>query len=160
MGFAIAVVLTMALLGSVLWVMPSPREQRLSKMRQHAMSRGMKVRILEEKHIAKLYPWLKETRAYVTYEQAKSGGSKWPIKKPVVVPLRQESVHELDRQGELYAQLEQRADLAALPESAEALVFYSACVALLWREDDAEGVDVVAKTLEACLGLGAEVFQL
>lgn len=159
MGFAIAVVLTMALLGSVLWVMPSPREQRLSKMRQQAMSSGLKVRILEEKHIAKLYPWLKETRAYVTYEQAKSDGSKWPIKKPIVVPLKQESVHELDRQSELYTSIAQGADLAALPPSAEALVFYSACVALLWREDSEQGVETVTHILDACLRLEPEVFE-
>ena len=58
MGLVIAILLTLALAGSVLWVMPSPREKRLTALRADAMRRGLRVRLLDKGMGAKLFPWL------------------------------------------------------------------------------------------------------
>ena len=56
MGFVIAVLLTLAMAGSVLWVMPSAREKALSAMRQKALENGVRVRLLDEKTAARANP--------------------------------------------------------------------------------------------------------
>ena len=160
MGLAIAILLTLAMLGSVLWVMPSPREKQLTAMRQKAMSSGMKVRLLNEKMAAKLYPWIDNYRGYVSYELPLPGGSKWQISAPVVIPVDQNALHELDRQGALANRITELGCFEDLPKTAEALVFYSGCVVLLWREDEGlEGVEKVLCTLKKSLELTDREFQ-
>lgn len=148
MGLAIAILLTLAMLGSVMWVMPSPREKQLTAMRQKAMGQGIKVRLLDQKQAANLYPWVDNHRGFVTYELSLPAGQKWPIKSAMVVPVDQSALHELDRQHELTQAVSEQGCFDDLPDTAEAMVFYAGCVGLLWREDSGdEGVDKVYKAL-------------
>ncbi|WP_299196880.1 hypothetical protein [uncultured Amphritea sp.] len=49
MKWAIIVLVMMSLLGSMMWVMPSPRERYLAKLRQQASRRGFQVQIVRAK---------------------------------------------------------------------------------------------------------------
>lgn len=149
MGLAIAILLTLAMLGSVMWVMPSPREKQLTEMRQKAMGLGIKVKLLDQKQAANLYPWVDNHRGFVTYELSLPAGQKWPIKSAKVVPVDQSALHELDREHGLTQIVTTQGCLDDLPDTAEAMVFYSGCVGLLWREDSGEEeVDKVYKALD------------
>lgn len=158
MGFVIAILITLAMAGSVMWVMPSPREKRLTAMRSAAMASGLKVRLLEAKSAAALYPWLKDYRSFVSYELPFLAGKSLKIKQPVVVRIAlDEQAHELDHIEPLRVALEQQGVLSLFPDDAEALVIYSGGISLLWME--AGNVAEVAKIREglgACMDLNLE----
>ena len=160
MGLAIAILLTLAMLGSVLWVMPSPREKQSTAMRQRAMSARIKVRLLDQSTANKLFPWLENYRGYVSYELPLPIGQKWSLTKPVVMRLDQSKLHELDRKNGVEGILEQLQSTVRFPDSAEALVFYSSCVGLLWRETEGmDGCEAAIACLTQCLKLSSEQLQ-
>ena len=154
MGFVIAVLLTLAMAGSVLWVMPSAREKALSEMRQKALQNGVRVRLLDEKTAAKLYPWLEDHRGLVNYELPLPAGRVWKFGKPYALSVNQEKLHELDRDTGLWPLVQAQLDIDDLPDSTEALTFYSHAMAILWREKEGvEAVELVCKKLKAGVAL-------
>ncbi len=160
MGIWIAVLLTLAMLGSVLWVMPSPREKRLTEMRKLAMSRGLKVRLLDKNLANKLFPWVTDPRGFVLYEKYSRGGDKTVSNQVNVIRLNNEDCHELDRDKKHEAYLEVHGLLSKAPASSEAIAFYSGCVAWLWREQgDVSSVEALADVLDICLSHPYEVAQ-
>ena len=153
MGFWVAILITLAVLGSVLWVMPSPREKLLTSMRHNAMGFGLKVRLVDKALAAKLYPWLEDYRGYVMYEKYLPTGKKLETAKTEVIRLSpDESAHEVDIQNPLKIALEKSNLLDELPESSEALTFFSGGVSLLWREKgELDGVRKIDVCLNECV---------
>ncbi len=151
MGFAIAILLTLALAGSVLWVMPSPREKRLTALRNSAMRAGMRVRLLDKKLAESLFPWLQDHRGYVLYELP-SHNRQYQAAGIRVVRLNEgEAVHELDQDEAVVSYVKQSVFLDDLPACAEAIVFYPQSVAVLWRESEGQEADGVHAVLQACI---------
>jgi hypothetical protein len=156
MDFAIAVLITLAVLGSVLWVMPSRREKSLSKMRTRALQLGMKVRVLDQKLANQLFYWLENYRPYTLYECSIPGEARPNSHKARVIRLsRGFEEHELDR-DDLKQQLRLKGVFDGLPETVEALIISRSGLALLWKEtqhnpDSLEEVDAIKQSLMKCL---------
>jgi len=161
MGFVIAILITLAMAGSVMWVMPSPREKRLSELRMRALKRGLKVRLLDKNMAAALYPWLDNYRPYVSYELPFPAGKSIKLDRAVVVRMRVDAnVHELDLLDPLRVNLVEQGMFELFPNTAEALVFYSGGVSVLWTElGDVSEVDRVREGLGACIDLNAGVIH-
>ncbi len=152
MGLVVAILLTLALLGSVLWVMPTPREKRLTQLRNQALRAGLRVRLLDQKMANKLFPWLPDHRGYVLYEKQRRDQHVAAGHRVWVLPLKNDaSVHELDRDPEQEAYVKHFNLEAVMPGCAEALVFYPASVALLWRESIEGSVEDIDRALQECL---------
>lgn len=158
MGFVVAILITLAVMGSVLWVMPSPREKRIIAMRQKAMSLGLKVRLLDQQLAGKLFPWCEDYRQFVLYEKyfqasKKNKSAKDKASQSVVLRLSKDFVpHELDQTHPLQEELKRRGVLDSLPDSAEALCVYSGSVAVLWTEKEGlEVLDGLAESLDECI---------
>lgn len=161
MGFAIAILLTLAMLGSVLWVMPSPREKRIEQFRRLAMSKGVRVRLLDSALAGKWVPWVEDFRGLVSYHMPCKAGEKLPVSGITVIRLQEdEDMHELDRESAL-----RRAFLATglsenLPVCCEAVIFSPGDVAIVWPEQKTEeDLDKVLKALEACLEIDMAMLQ-
>lgn len=156
MGLVVAILITLAVMGSVMWVMPSPREKRIIAMRNKALSLSLKVRLLDQKMAKKFFPWCEDYRPFVLYE--KYFRSKVDsLTTPLVIRLSDGFVaHELDEVHPIKLKLESRGVLSRLPESAEALLFYSGAVAILWKEKEGEEV---LQGLSDCLNECEEVAQ-
>lgn len=121
--------------GSVLWVMPSPREKMLTEMRAEAMSLGLKVRLMDKALAAKLYPWIDDYRLYVLYEKYLPTGKTLITGRAQVIRLsHDESAHEIDEENPLKRALLDKGLLNQLPESAEALTLFAGGVSFLWKE--------------------------
>ncbi len=152
MGFAIAILLTLAMVGSVLWVMPSPREKALTKMRQDAMKAGLKVRLLDERMRNKLFPWINDVRGYVLYEKPFCLSSGAEQKSALVWRLHDlDKVHELDLNQDAKAFVEKNKLIQRLPESAEALAAYGGGLAVLWRENREDGaIEKIVEVIGSC----------
>ncbi len=153
MGFVIAILLTLAMAGSVLWVMPSPREKRISAMRKRAMECSARVRLIDKAMATQMIPWVDDHRGYVSYELGNDGGASASLKGFKVVRLSFDAnLHELDMLDPLRQRVEAAGLLSAWPESAEALVFSPLGVAVIWREvgteDDIQGL---VEKLRLCL---------
>jgi len=155
MGIVIAILITLAMAGSVMWVMPSPRDKHLSAMRMRALKCGLKVRLLDEKMASALYPWIENYRSYVSYELPFSAGKSMKLGRPVVVRIRTDAnVHELDLLDPLRISLVGQRVFELFPDTAEALVFYSGGASVLWTErGDFSEVDRIREGLEACINL-------
>jgi len=153
MGFWIAILITLAVFGSVLWVMPSPREKTLTEMRQRAMGFGLRVRLVDKALAAKLYPWLEDYRGYVMYEKYLPAGKKSLSNKAQVIRLSPDDrAHEVDVQNPVKLSLQQAGLLGKLPESSEALTLFAGGVSFLWRErGGVAGVDSVERCLNGCV---------
>jgi hypothetical protein len=146
-GFVIAILITLAVAGSILWVMPSKRELRLTGMRQKALAHGLKVRLLDEKLAKKFFPWVDNYREYVLYE---NHSMKLPKGQELVVyrTSSDEDVHELDKLRANYLNAEALSLDANLPASHEAVVVYPSGIGVLWREQgDVEAVDQLAESV-------------
>lgn len=151
-GFVIAVLLTLALAGSVLWVMPSPREKRLAGMRRVALEQRMHVRLLDQTTATKLFPWVEDYRLLTLYEIANvhpAAKSSTPS-APIVIRLAgTEEMHELDREASKIDLLEGLGILEQFPEGSEAIVHYGQASALLWNEKGTdETVPLIANLLK------------
>lgn len=147
MGFVIAILITLAVAGSILWVMPSKRDLRLTRMRQSALAHGLKVRLLDEKLAKKFFPWLENYREFVLYENY---SLKLPKGQELAVyrTTSDADVHELDKLRANYISAEALSEDAALPVSHEAVVVYPSGIGVLWREQgDAEEVDQLAESI-------------
>ena len=153
MEFWIAILITLAVLGSVLWVLPSPREKALTLMRHQAMGFGLKVRLVDSALAAKLFPWLQDYRGYVMYEKYLPSTQKWCYSKTEVLRLStDEYTHEIDVQNPTKLSLQEAGLFDQLPESSEALIIFSGGIACLWKENiEKEGVERVNKCLVACV---------
>jgi len=153
MGFWVAILITLAVFGSVLWVMPSPREKALIEMRQRAMRFGLKVRLVDQVLAGKLYPWLEDYRGYVMYERYLPAGKKLLSSKAQVIRLSpDDKAHEVDIQNPMKISLQQAGLLDELPESSEALTLFSGGISFLWKEKGGEeGVAKVEKCLNGCV---------
>jgi len=156
-GFWIALFITLAVLGSVLWVMPSPREKAIIMMRGKALSLGIKVRLVDQNLALSWFPWLDNYRSYTLYEKLnptalKSGSHKARVLRLTVDP----NAHELDAEDPIRQSLFSSGVFKGLPETVEALVITSGSVALLWREQQAdnkltEEVERIAVCLDSCI---------
>lgn len=156
MGFWVAILITLAMAGSVLWVMPSPREKSLTAMRSRALELGMKVRLLDEKLAKSLFYWLEDYRPFVLYECMLPTHARPVSAKARIVRLSvDEHAHELDANDLLKDSLVQAGVFKGLPETCEALVISRAGLAILWRErqvdkDSLQEIDAIKNTLDAC----------
>ena len=153
MGIWIAVVITLLVLGSVLWIMPSTRDKMLMEVRQQALMQGLKVRLLDQQSASALFPWLDDFRGYVLYEKYFAADRKQLKFQPFVIRL---SAHQPESEFELEDPLKQTLDrtglVEKLPASVEALAFYPRGVALLWRESgEAGAVERIGNCLQGCL---------
>ena len=68
MGIVVAIFITLVVAGSILWVKPSRRDVRIAEVRRRAMSQGMRVRLLDEKLLRSMFPWLDNHRGLTLYE--------------------------------------------------------------------------------------------
>jgi len=153
MGFWVAIFITLAVFGSVMWVMPSPREKALTKMRHQAMEFGLKVRLVDKALAGQLYPWLDDYRGYVMYEKYLPIGKKLSSNKAEVIRLSfDDKAHEIDIQNPIKLSLQDAGLLDELPESSEALTFFSGGIAFLWRErGESDSVERIEKCLIGCV---------
>jgi hypothetical protein len=153
MGFAIAILLTLAMAGSVLWVMPTPREKRISAMRKRAMEMQVRVRLIDHSMASQLIDWVPNYRGYVSYELTSQPGKETGVKGFKSIRLSfDEGLHELDKLDPLRQVLEKEQLLAGWPKSSEALVFNPLGVMLVWREDgDEKDVQELIGRLRLCL---------
>jgi len=153
MGFWVAILITLAVFGSVMWVMPSPREKALTEMRRQAMGFGLKVRLVDQALAGKLYPWLEDYRGYVLYEKYLPAGQKMSTNKAQVIRLSADDrAHEVDVQNPVKVSLQQAGLLNGLPESSEALTLFSGGISFLWKEKGgAEEVKRVEECLSECV---------
>ena len=159
MGFWIAIFITLAVFGSVLWVMPSPREKALIQMRHKAMGLGLKVRLVDKAIAGKLFPWLESHHGYVMYEKYHPIGKKALSSKTKIIRLSvDKNAHELDLEEPIRQFLDQANMIKDLPASSEAIALFSGGVALLWRErDEPDGVERIEECLARCV---AEIDKL
>jgi hypothetical protein len=156
MGMWIAVFITLVVIGSVLWVKPSAREKALSLMRSKALSKGLKVRLLDLKLAAQLFPWIENYRLYVFYEKPVPSKLKPDNHKARVVRLSEDiHAHEIDQEDPFKQILEQKIGLASLPSSVEALVISASGISILWREQSKDSslseVESISDFLNTCL---------
>jgi len=153
MGFWVALLITLAVLGSVMWVMPSPRERSLTALRNRALGLGLKVRLVDERLAKALFPWLDNFRVFTLYEKFLPSGKKPNTYKARVLRLTVDPhAHEVDLEDPLRSLFIEHGLVDDLPGTVEALVISSTGVALLWRERQAnsESVEEVEK-INACL---------
>lgn len=157
MGLWIAIFITFAVLGSILWVKPSPREKMLTNYRKQALGLGLKVRLLDQKLSAQLFPWLADHRSFVFYECSIPVHAKPQSNKPIVIRLKDDpNAHELDSKDAVKEALSEKIDFSRLPNTSEAIVVSASGIALLWKEVSGEKVAgdfvaEIAKFLEECL---------
>lgn len=155
MGFWIAILITLAVLGSVMWVMPSQREKALTEMRRTAMSLGLKVRLLDPKLAKKFFPWLDDYRGFTLYEKYFSAGQQHARFQVVRLSI-DENAHELDLDDPVKLYIDRSGLVNDLPSSVEALLLFAGGVAILWREDEGpEAVTQINECLAHCLQTAA-----
>jgi len=162
MGFLVASLITLAVLGSVMWVMPSVREKSLIAMRNKALSLGLKVRLLDEKLSKALFPWLDNYRGYTLYEKLLPSGKKPNSFKARVVRVSADpDVHEIDAIDPLRQLMISHDLFENLPSTVEALVISASGIALLWRECQLDSDSLVeVEQINACLLLCIDASDL
>jgi hypothetical protein len=156
-GLIVALFITFAVSGSVLWVMPSQREKSLTNMRSRALELGLKVRVLDEKLAKQHFHWLENYRPYTLYECSMPTDARPSSHKARVLRLsRDYDEHELDR-DELKQQLSDQGVFDNLPDTVEALVISRSGLAILWKEkqestESLAEIDSIKSCLQSCLG--------
>lgn len=146
MGILIAILVTLAVFGSIMWIKPSRREVRISAMRRVALANGLRVRLLDEKLKNSLFPWLQDYRRYVLYEKHRAGERS--DRKLQVLRLQDlDSLHELDRSRLSSDELDAQRFRESLPEDCQAIVIYPNGIGFLWQETGDE--KTVSKLIEA-----------
>jgi len=139
MGWFIAIFAVFVVTGSVAWIKPSKRDLRLTSLRRCAMSLGLRVRLLDEKTKANLFPWLPDHRGYALYELH---GLKLCEERPMrsFEVHSDEQMHELDRLRMDVAASAISALEARLPKGIKAVVLYPDGAGLLWNEQGEESM--------------------
>jgi len=158
MGIWIAIFITLVVAGSILWVKPSVREKRLSHLRTRALAKGFKVRLLDIKLAAQLFPWLENYRGYVFYEKPVPVHLKPKSHKARVIRLSEDiHAHGIDAIDPLKCLLADKIGYDSLPESVEALVISVSGISVLWSErntsDDLREIEILDDFLNRCLQL-------
>jgi len=154
MGIWVVLFVTIGLFGSVMWVMPTPREKALTELRSSALGMGLKVRLLDQKLANALFSWLDDYRGYVLYEKPLPLNHQIKSTKAKVLRLSDDpNAHEIDKLDPLLQKLRANGVLNDLPSTAEALVIASSGISFLWKEQrDVEDVSLLNECLVGCLG--------
>lgn len=76
MNWLIIALVLLSIVGSVMWMMPSPRERMQAKMRQKAMSTGLKVQMVQLKHPREIGQAEAETKGVIVYRLFRQNLSK------------------------------------------------------------------------------------
>lgn len=146
MGLLVAILVTLAVAGSIMWVRPSRRDQRITRIRRKAMENGMRVRLLDEKLTGAMFPWLEDYRLYVMYESHHLLADRERALR-VFRLSGQDQRHELDiLQLDDYERAMQSGVKSLVGDlEIEALVVYPKGVAILWSEQgDEPAVEVIS----------------
>lgn len=158
MGLWIAIFITLVVMGSVLWIKPSPRERLLTEYRRQALAKGLKVRLLDLKLAEQLFPWIDNYRQFIFYEKSLPSIAKPKSHKAIVVRVGDDpNAHELDGLDSIKLALVKCVDFNILPDTAEAIVISASGISVLWREyEDKSGsnrnyVDVIDQFLSECI---------
>ncbi len=157
MGLWIAILITLVVMGSILWIKPSPRERLLTEYRKAALAKGLKVRLLDAKLAGQLFPWIENYRQYVFYEKTLPVFAKPKSHKARVIRLSVDpGAHEIDIIDPLRQIIISNPGFLMLTKTAEALVISASGIALLWREgivneeDKLKPVDLIEQFLDEC----------
>ena len=144
-------------MGSILWIKPSPRERLLIEYRKAALTKGIKVRLLDDKLSKKLFPWIDNYRQFVFYEKSLPASAKPKSHKAIVVRVSIDpNAHEIDAIDPIRQALVSNLSFKELPQTVEAVVVSVSGIYILWREcsdkEDAalNPVDVIDKFLIEC----------
>ena len=141
LGWLVAIFGTLVVAGSILWIKPSKRELRITALRQEAMKKGLRVRLVDEKLKDKFFPWLDDYRGYVIYETHQLPVKEGRGMKAVQVHSSAE-LHELDRRNMDGDQARVLANQEHIPNQISGVVLYPDGVGLLWDESgDAGDID-------------------
>jgi hypothetical protein len=158
MGIWIAIFVTLAVFGSVLWIRPSPRDLLVIEYRRQALTKGLKVRLLDAKLAGQLFPWIDNYRQFIFYEKALPSSAKPKSHKAIVVRVGDDPyAHEIDEVDSIRLALLNSVDFKALPNTAEAIVISASGISVLWREyddkskSDSSLVDVIELFLSECI---------
>lgn len=143
MGLWVAIFITLVVFGSVLWVKPSPREKTLTQLRNSALAKGLKVRLVDAKLAASLFPWIDNYRLFVFYEKNLPAAAKPKSHKAIVIRLSEDpNAHELDEENPIKSALINKIDVTTLPSTIEALVISASGIAIVWKEFKQGDLDV------------------
>lgn len=143
MGLWVAIFITLVVFGSVLWVKPSPREKTLTQLRNSALAKGLKVRLVDAKLAASLFPWIDDYRLFVFYEKNLPAAAKPKSHKAIVIRLSEDpNAHELDEEDAIKRAISNKVDMTTLPSTVEALVISTSGIAVVWKESKQGELDV------------------
>lgn len=132
MDVGFAVILCLAAIGSLYWVVPSRRDKNLALLRSCAMQQGLRVRLLDQSLMQHYFKWLKDHRGWVLYELHTPLTTKnSEAFKPFALRL---GPQEQMSDDEAQAMLQQHFLALEWPPNAEALLFHTGGVSLLWNE--------------------------
>lgn len=158
MGLWVAIFITLAVLGSVLWVKPSPRDRLVTEYRRQALAKGLKVRLLDLKLAGQLFPWIDNYRQFIFYEKSLPSHAKPKSYKAIVIRVGDDpNAHEIDQVDLVKVALSKSVDFKVLPDTAEAIVISASGISILWREYDDKSqtdsslVDVIDVFLCECI---------
>lgn len=159
MGLWVAIFITFAVLGSILWIKPSPRERVLIEYRNLALSKGIKVRILDAKLAEQLFPWIDNYRQFVFYEKNLPISAKPNNHKAIVVRVSDDpNAHEIDEIDQIRQAILASIGFKDLPSSAEAIIISASGLSVLWREGSVEG-KTVKEVVELIDGFLSKLIQ-
>jgi hypothetical protein len=142
MGLWIAILITLAVFGSILWIKPSPRDRLLIEYRKMALSKGLKVRLLDAKLAEQLFPWIENYRQFVFYEKSLPIHAKLKSHKAIVVRVTVDpNAHEIDAIDPVRQTFSNNPRFKDLPETLEAVVISASGISILWRESANKNLD-------------------
>ena len=142
MGLWFAILITLVVFGSILWIKPSHRERLLIDYRKTAVSKGLKVRLLDAKLAEQLFPWIENYRQYAFYEKSLPAFAKPKSHKAIVVRVTVDpNAHEIDAIDPVRQVLSNNPRFGSLPDTAEAIVISASGISILWRESSSNSLD-------------------
>lgn len=158
MGLWVSILVTLIVFGSILWIQPSPRDKMLTQLRSNALSKGLKVRLLDEKLSAQLFPWIDSYQQFVIYEKTLPKLAKPKSHKAIVVRITDDpNAHEIDQVNPIKSLLLDKLDFKLLPRTSEALIISVSGISIVWREyKDDKGnalhqLELINDFLEQCI---------
>lgn len=132
MDIGFAIILCLAAIGSLYWVVPSKRDKTLALLRSKAMQQGLRVRLMDASLMQNCFRWQKDHRGWVLYELHTPLISKSSEAfKPFSLRL---SAHDLPLSDFEQVFEQQLSKQLVWPPNAEALLFHTGGVSLLWNE--------------------------
>ncbi|MFT6906971.1 MAG: hypothetical protein ACJAS1_003644 [Oleiphilaceae bacterium] len=135
MGLWVAILISLAVFGSILWIKPSPRDRLLIECRKIALSKGLKVRLLDAKLAERLFPWIENYRQFVFYEKSLPIHAKPKSHKAIVVRVTLDpNAHEIDAIDPIRQVFSKNPRFKDLPVTVEAVVISVSGISILWRE--------------------------